>query len=103
MSKGNRLMTFEEAMYYSLKVPWMVEPCTNIDIDSWCVGVVPVDKIIYNTGLELEIIPFGSIDPILAQHIVNIHNNKIEQNKIVSDSMTKILQENHIKDYGISQ
>ena len=99
-------MNLDEALNYSLTVPWVVEQCT--DIDSWCVGVVPIDRIYFRypdatIDSELEIIPFGSIDPILAQHIVNIHNNKIEQNKIVSDSMTKILQENHIKDYGISQ
>lgn len=96
-------MTFEEAMYYSLKVLWMVESCTNIDIDSWCVGVVPVDKIIYNTSIELEIIPFGSIDPILAEYIVMLHNNKLIQEKNISDSMTKILQEKPVQDCGTSQ
>ena len=100
-------MTLDEALNYSLTVPWILEKCT--DIDPWCVGVVPNTKIFFRypdatIDSELEIIPFGSTDPILVKHIVMLHNDKLRQDKIISDAMSNILQEKALdKDYGVSQ
>ena len=74
-------MTLDEAIKYSLTVLWKVELCT--DIDPWCVGVIPVDKIFFKypnatIDSELEIIPFGSVDRIVAHYIVDSHNYSIE-------------------------
>jgi hypothetical protein len=74
-------MTLQEAIKYSLNVLWKVERCT--DIDPWCVGVIPVDKIFFQypnstINSELEIIPFGSVDRIVADYIVDSHNYSIE-------------------------
>lgn len=73
-------MTLDEALNYSLTVSWTVEQCNKVDTD--CVGVVPDTKILFRypdatIDSELEIIPFGSIDPILAEHIVKLHNEKV--------------------------
>lgn len=71
----------EEALKYSLTVPWKIEQCT--DIDPMCVGVVPVYKIFFRypeatIESELEIIPFGSVDRTIAEYIVESHNRSLE-------------------------
>lgn len=73
-------MNFEEAIRYSLKKLWIIESCTKID--SWCVGILPIDRIFFRhpnaiIDSELEIAPFGSIDPIIAEHIVSLHNKSL--------------------------
>lgn len=108
-------MNFDQAREHSFLVPWKVAECFS-GPGCWCRRIVPVDPISYNDEYEnfgktlvsteiedYEVIPDSAIDQKTAEYIVKLHNNKIEQDKCISDSMTKILQENHIKDYGISQ
>lgn len=73
-------MTLDEALNYSLTKLWIVEQCNKIDTD--CVGVVPIDRIFFRytdatIDSELEIIPFGSVDRIVAEHIVSVHNESL--------------------------
>lgn len=101
-------MNFEQATELSFLVPWKVAECFS-GPQCWCRKIVPVEPILYtSTELsdyeeEYEIVGDAAIDQKTAEYIVKLHNNKIEQNRAISNSMTKILQENHIKDYGISQ
>ena len=71
---------------------------------------MPVEPILYNhpespdVEHEYVVVDAGALDQQTAEYIVRLHNNKIEQNKIVSDGMVKILQEKPLdKDCGISQ
>ena len=101
-------MTFDQARELSFLVPWKTMECFS-GPDCWCRIIVPVEPIIYShpenpdNKHEYVIVDAGALDQETAEYIVRLHNNKIEQNRAISNSMTKILQENHIKDYGISQ
>lgn len=100
-------MNFDQAREYSFLVPWKTTECFSENC--WCRIILPVEPILYShpesPDIEREyvIVDAGALDEETAEYMVKLHNNTIEQNKVVSDSMTKILQENHIKDYGISQ
>ena len=100
-------MNFEQAREYSFLVPWKVDECFS-GPECWCRIIVPIEPIYYtnpesDNRYEYSVVDAGALDQETAEYMVKLHNNTIEQNKVVSDSMTKILQENHIKDYGISQ
>lgn len=101
-------MNYDQAKELSFLVPWKTMECFS-GPECWCRIIVPVEPILYNhdespdVQHEYVIVDAGALDEETAEYMVKLHNNKIEQDKCISDSMTKILQENHIKDYGISQ
>ena len=100
-------MNFEQAKELSFLVEWKAIECHVSNC--WCRKIVPFEPILYTESTspddeeEYIIADAGDLDQQTAEYIVKLHNNKIEQNRAISNSMTKILQENHIKDYGISQ
>lgn len=79
-------MNYEEALQYSLTVPWKVDLC-NSGESCWCRIVLPTETIKYthrlpDVGLEREkelewIIPDGSVDAATAQYIVDLHNRSV--------------------------
>ena len=101
-------MNFEQARELSFLVPWKIAECFS-GPQCWCRRIVPVEPILYTYTRssdyeeEYEIVGDAAIDQKTAEYIVRLHNNKIEQDKTISDSMTKILQEQPVQDYGISQ
>ena len=101
-------MNFEQAKEYSFLVPWKTMECFS-GPDCWCRIILPVEPIVYShpenpeNKHEYNIVDAGALDQQTAEYIVRLHNNKIEQDKTISDSITKILQEQPVQDYGISQ
>lgn len=82
-------MTYEEALKYILTIPWKVDFC-HVGESCWCRRIVPVEKIIIKIPMpggrdgtwyqedELDdIIGDSSIDAKTAEYIVNLHNEKL--------------------------
>jgi len=101
-------MNFEQAREQSFLVPWKTMECFS-GPECWCRIIVPVEPILYthpdtyDKTYEYNIVDAGALDQTTTEYIVRLHNNKIEQDKNISDSMRKILQEKPVQDYGISQ
>ena len=100
-------MNFEQAREYSFLVPWKATECFS-GSECWCRIIVPIEPIYYtnpesDNKYEYSIVDAGALDQETAEYIVKLHNNKIIQDKTISDSITKILQEKPVQDYGISQ
>lgn len=78
--------TFEEARDYSFNVRWKVETCFSGE-NCWCRIVVPEKPITFKYEQdreyeeEFQIISDGSVDKETAEHIVKIHNKRIEEIK----------------------
>jgi hypothetical protein len=75
-------MTHEEAYNKALKVKWKVEPCFSGE-DCWCRIIVPDEPINYGSDNveEVCIVSSASINKQMAKHIVNIHNQYINNGK----------------------
>ena len=75
-------MTHEEAYNKALKVKWKVEPCFSGE-ECWCRLIVPDEPIKYSTDdiEEVCIVSSASINKQMAEHIVNIHNQYINNGK----------------------
>ena len=78
---------YEEARRYSLTVPWKIDVC-NSGEECWCRLILPTEEIQYtykySSGQEsiqeIEyIVGDGSIEKIIAEYIVNLHNEYIEK------------------------
>jgi len=71
-------ITYEEAYNKAIKVKWKVEPCFSGE-DCWCRIIVPDEPIKYgpNDVEEVQIVSSASINKKMAEHIVNIHNQCI--------------------------
>ena len=102
-------MNFDQAKELSFLVLWKTMECFS-GPDCWCRRVVPVDPILYNYTEssdyeeEYEIVGDAAIDQKTAEYIVRLHNDKIEKDRTISHSMTKILEDKPLdQDYGISQ
>lgn len=100
-------MNFEQAREYAFLVPWKATECFS-GPECWCRIIVPIEPIYYtnpesDNRYEYSIVDAGALDQQTAEYIVKLHNNEIEQNRIISRSMTKILQEKPVQDCGISQ
>ena len=102
-------MNFEQAKELSFLVKWKVVECFS-GPDCWCRIIVPVEPILYShpespdIEREYDIVDAGALDEQTAEHIVKLHNDKLKQDRIISDSMSNILTEEPLnKDYGISQ
>lgn len=80
-------MNYEEALQYSLTIPWKLDFC-NTGESCWCRIILPTEEIKYthrsNDGtVEREetiewIIPDGAVDSVTAQYIVDLHNRSVE-------------------------
>jgi len=91
-------MNYEEAVKYSLSIPWKLDVC-NVGERCWCRLILPTEVIKYSTGeeeteREIEIMPDGSIDKETAEYFVDLHNEKLKRDKIVFEGILKV------KDYG---
>lgn len=75
-------MTHEEAYNRALEVKWKVEPCFSGE-KCWCRIIVPNEPINYGPdNIEVvEIISSASINKKMAEHIVKIHNQHINNGK----------------------
>ena len=71
-------MTHEEAYDKATKVKWKVEPCFSGE-ECWCRLIVPDEIINYGPDNveEVYIVGSASINKKMAEHIVNIHNQYI--------------------------
>ena len=76
------IMTHEEAYNKATKVKWKVEPCFSGE-DCWCRMIMPSEPINYgpNNVEEVCIVNSASINKKMAEHIVNIHNQSINNGK----------------------
>lgn len=95
-------MNYEEAVKYSLSIPWKLDVC-NVGEKCWCRLILPTEVIKYTqkystgeeeTEREIEIMPDGSIDKETAEYFVDLHNEKLKRDKIVFEGILKV------KDYG---
>jgi hypothetical protein len=75
-------MTHEEAYNKALEVKWKVEPCFSGE-DCWCRIIMPSEPINYGPDNveEVCIVSSASINKQMAEHIVNIHNQLINNGK----------------------
>ena len=75
-------MTHEEAYNKALEVKWKVEPCFSGE-ECWCRLIVPDETINYGPDNieEVCIVSSASINKQMAEHIVNIHNQYINNGK----------------------
>ncbi len=78
-------LTYKEAQEKALTVKWKYEPCFSGD-QCWCRLVSPVDPIPYDDGKggtdDFDyIIGSGSVSKIFAEHIVELHNKSLENDK----------------------
>lgn len=84
-------MNYDQAIEYSLTVPWKVQECFR-GPGCWCRRIVPVDVISYNDEYEnfgktlvsteteeYEVIPDASIDQKTAEYIVRLHNEHLDR------------------------
>lgn len=102
-------MNFEQAKEFSFTVPWKSMECFS-GPDCWCRIIVPVEPILYNhpenpdNKHEYSIVDAGSIDQKTAEYIVRLHNEYLQQNTSISDSIQSILKQPQLSgDCGISQ
>jgi hypothetical protein len=77
----NKNMTYDEAIAYSITVPWQVTPCDHGE-KCWCRIIEPVKRITYGEGdiEELYIAASGCIPTVYAQYLVNLHNSHLSIN-----------------------
>ena len=73
-------MTHEEAYKKALEVEWKVEPCFSGE-SCWCRIITTKVPINYGTDNieEVYIVSSGSINKAMAEHIVELHNSKINK------------------------
>lgn len=77
-------MTHEEAIKYSLTIPWKVQECFS-GPQCWCRMIVPVEIINFTYTLPdgtiqdtlEDIIDSAAIDQKTAEYIVNLHNKRL--------------------------
>lgn len=74
----NKQMTYEEALAYSLTVPWQVTPCSQGE-KCWCRIIEPVKRITYGEGdiEEMYIAASGALPKEYAEYLVNLHNQHL--------------------------
>jgi hypothetical protein len=94
-SKEQIFNSYDEAHKHSLTVPWKLETC-NVGESCWCRIILPTEKILYKDKVgdtdrisEFEyIIPDGSIDKETAEYFLELHNDKLKENKRVIKSQS---------------
>lgn len=101
-------MNFEQARGLSFLVKWKAEKCFS-GPDCWCRIIVPVEPIYYShpenpeNKHEYTIVDAGALDQQTAEYIVKIHNNRLEIDKTITNSIQQIVSQPLDKDYGDSQ
>lgn len=102
---------YESAHAHSLTVPWRLELC-NSGESCWCRIIVPIEPIKYKDQIgdtesigEIDyIIPDGSIDKETAEYFLELHNDKLKNNRVIKsksfpippriqDAMAKAIRE----------
>lgn len=73
-------MTFKEANDLSFQVKWKVSTCTSGE-SCWCRTVAPETPIIYDDIEELFIIGMGTVHKEIAEYIVKLHNDNLNNKK----------------------
>jgi len=73
-------MNYQEAQELSLKVKWKTTPCPSGE-KCWCRIIEPEDLIVDDSGNEIYIAGAGVVPKIYAEHIVNLHNENIKNDK----------------------
>jgi hypothetical protein len=75
-------MTHEEAYNKVLEVKWKVEPCFSGE-DCWCRIITPNEPIKYGPDdvEEVYIVSSAAINKQIAEHIVSIHNQSLDNGK----------------------
>lgn len=101
------LNSYDEAQKRSFKVPWKATECFS-GPECWCRIIVPVEPIHYghpetDTKYEYSIVDAGSIDQETAEYIVNLHNDSLKRDKIVSEGMLEAINKSLSEDAGESQ
>lgn len=82
-------MTYEEAQELSLIVKWKVSTCGQGE-ECWCRTIVPIEPILYSeyqmidTGQEYTVVRPGELSKELAEYLVRLHNNNIDDDKTSS-------------------
>lgn len=75
-------MTYEEAQELSLTVKWKTVTCSQGE-ECWCRTISPEEPILYSeyqmidTEQEYTIVRPGELNKDLAEHLVRLHNNHI--------------------------
>jgi len=101
-------MNFEQSRELSFLVKWKTMECFS-GPDCWCRIIVPVEPIYYNhpespdVKHEYSIVDAGSLDQETAEYIVKLHNNRLEIDKTITNSIQKIVSQPLDKNYGDSQ
>lgn len=101
-------MNFEQAKELSFLVPWKTSECFS-GPDCWCRIILPVEPIYYShpenpeNKHEYTIVDAGALDQETAEYIVKIHNNRLEIDKTITNSIQQIVSQPLDKDYGDSQ
>jgi hypothetical protein len=75
-------MTHEEAYNKALEVKWKVEPCFSGE-DCWCRIIMPSEPINYGPDNveEVCIVSSATINKQMAEHIVIVHNQSLDNGK----------------------
>lgn len=74
--KENSNMTYDEALTYSLTIPWRVSLC-NQGESCWCRIIEPVTEIKDKDGEQVYIAASGCIPTVYAEYLVNLHNQHL--------------------------
>ena len=101
-------MNFDQAKEYAFLVRWKTSECFS-GPDCWCRIIVPVEPIYYShpenpeNKHEYSIVDAGALDQETAEYIIKLHNNKLEIDKTITNSIQQIVSQSLDKDYGDSQ
>lgn len=72
----NKQMTYDEALAYSLTIPWQVTPCNHGE-KCWCRIIEPVEEIKDKDDNDIYIAASGAIPKEYAEYLVNLHNQRL--------------------------
>ena len=86
---------YDEAQKHSLTVPWKLETC-NAGESCWCRIIVPIEPIKFINKIgdteridDIDyIIPDGSKHKETAEYFLELHNDKLKENKRVIKSQS---------------
>ena len=78
--KKNSSLTYNEALAYSLTVPWKTSLCDQGE-KCWCRIIEPVEEIKDKDGEDIYIAASGCIPTVYAEYLVKLHNQYLLNKK----------------------
>ena len=71
------MSSYQNAHDRAMKARWKTDTCNSGD-DCWCRTIITETELLDPDGDQLYIVPDGAIDQRTAEHIVELHNNSLE-------------------------